>query len=242
MINPSPLPRERGQSKGRAIMFKGFTQNESFTQIPNSFFRVLLKEIDDLAELKVTLYMMWRIEHMESNFRCLGRMDIIEDKPFMTGITPEDLDSGLEKAVKRGSLLRVKRPEGIFFFLNSPRGRANADAMKKGGWNNSNLSASTPPADVSNIFKLYEQNIGPLTPLIADTLKEAEKEYPPEWIEEALNEAVKHNARNWKYVEAILRSWKEEGRGKEQNRRNVKTSRGRDVEKLVEEFRKRPGE
>ncbi len=101
--------------------------------------------------------------------------------------------------------------------------------------------ASAPPLERPNIYKLYEENIGPLTPLIADALKDAEAEYPPEWIEEALGEAVKRNKRNWKYVEAILRGWKEEGRGKEQNRQNAEELRGRDVEKLVEEFRKRPG-
>jgi DnaD/phage-associated family protein len=222
-------------------MFKGFTDNETFTQIPNSFFRDLLKDIDNLAEMKVTLYLLWRISHMESSFRCLSQIDIAEDKKFMDGISLDELDAGLKKAVQRKSLLRVERPEGVFFFLNSPRGRTNAEAMKKGGWEKSDQPASTPPPERSNIYKLYEQNIGPLTPLIADALKEAETEYPPEWVEEAINEAVKRNKRNWKYVEAILRSWKEEGRGKEQNRQNAEELRGRDVEKLVDEFRKRSG-
>jgi DnaD/phage-associated family protein len=221
--------------------FKGFTDAETFTQVPESFFRRLLPEIESLDELKVTLYLLWRIYHMESSFRCLSRVDIGEDKKFMDGISPDELDSGLSKAVQRKSLLRVERPEGVFYFLNSPRGRANAEAMNKGGWEKSDQPASIPPPERSNIYKLYEQNIGPLTPLIADALKDAETEYPPEWIEEAINEAVKRNKRNWKYVEAILRGWKEEGRGKEQNRQNAEELRGRDVEKLVDEFRKRSG-
>jgi len=221
--------------------FKGFTDTETFTQVPNSFFRELLREIDDLAELKVTLYVLWRITHMESSFRNLCRSEIMEDDTFLRGISVTELDSGLEKAVQRGSLLQVDRPEGMFYFLNSPRGRANADAMRKGDWRSSARSTSSPPVERPNIYILYEQNIGPLTPLIADALKEAEAEYPPGWIEEALDEALRRNKRNWKYVEAILRGWKEEGRGKEQNRRNAETLRGRDVEKQIEEFRKRPG-
>ena len=223
-------------------MFKGFTDSEAFTQVPDSLFRQLLDEIDDLDELKVTLYMLWRIEHMESQFRYLCRSEVAEDSGFMKGMSAAGLDSGLEKAVRRGSLLKVESPEGGFYFLNSPRGRANAEAMRKGDWRASARSTpSTPPPERPNIYKLYEENIGPLTPLIADALKDAETEYPPEWIEEALGEAVKRNKRNWKYVEAILRGWKEEGRGKEQNRQNAEELRGRDVEKLVEEFRKRPG-
>jgi DNA replication protein len=221
--------------------FNGFTDSETFTQLPDSFFHQLLAEIDDLAELKVTLYMLWRIGHMESQFRCLCRSEIAEDDSFVSGVSVAELDSGLEKAVQRGSLLRVESPEGGFYFLNSPRGRANAEAMKKGDWRASARSTPPPPVEHPNIYKLYEQNIGPLTPLIADALKEAEAEYPPEWIEEALGEAVRRNKRSWKYVEAILRGWKEEGRGKEQNRRNTEALRGRDVEKQIEEFRKHPG-
>jgi DnaD/phage-associated family protein len=62
-----------------------------------------------------------------------------------------------------------------------------------------------------NVFKLYEENIGPLTPLIADMLKEAEELYDEDWFEEAFTIAVTNNKRNWKYVEAILKRWKEEG-------------------------------
>ena len=47
--------------------------------------------------------------------------------------------------------------------------------------------------------------------MIADTLREAEKIYPPEWVEEAMKIAVQNNIRRWRYVEAILKSWKEEG-------------------------------
>lgn len=68
----------------------------------------------------------------------------------------------------------------------------------------------TPPAP--NIYTLYEQNIGALTPLLADTLKDAEQTYPQPWIADAMLLAVKNNKRNWKYCEAILRRWNTEGK------------------------------
>ena len=43
-----------------------------------------------------------------------------------------------------------------------------------------------------NIFVLYEQNIGLLSPLIAEDLKDAADQYPAEWIEAAFREAVQH--------------------------------------------------
>ena len=64
----------------------------------------------------------------------------------------------------------------------------------------------------SNIFTLYERHIGPVTPLLADALKEAESEYPQEWLEDAIRIAVENNARAWSYVEAILNRWQKEGR------------------------------
>jgi DnaD/phage-associated family protein len=76
-----------------------------------------------------------------------------------------------------------------------------------------------------NIFQLYEENIGPLTPLIADTLREAEKTYPEDWIRQALEIAVRNNVRKWNYVEAILRSWQDGGRDERQDRRHTKKDR-----------------
>ncbi len=63
-----------------------------------------------------------------------------------------------------------------------------------------------------NIFVLYEQNIGLLTPLIAEELKDAANQYPTEWIEAAFREAMYHNKRKWSYIRAILRRWETEGR------------------------------
>ena len=51
--------------------FKGFTDSESFTQLPDTFFHQLLNQIDDSAELKVTLYCLWRVEHLDGPFRAL---------------------------------------------------------------------------------------------------------------------------------------------------------------------------
>jgi DNA replication protein DnaD len=58
-------------------------------------------------------------------------------------------------------------------------------------------------------------------------------------VSEALEIAVKSNKRNWKYMEAILRRWKEEGHAKEQNRRDAEDPHGRNVTRKVEDFLKR---
>jgi DNA replication protein len=203
--------------------FTGFTEKETFTQIPDPFFHQLLNEITELDELKVTLYSLWRFEHMESRIRFLREHDYF-------GILP-DPAPGLAKAVQRGSLLLVKKDAVNFYFLNSPRGRAAADALTKGQLQLiAGTVPSNPPFERPNIFRLYEENIGPLTPLLADTLKDAEQTYPPAWVAEALEIAIKNNKRNWKYVEAILCRWKEEGHAKKQDRRDAKEDGRRYIE------------
>ena len=100
--------------------FKGFTDSETFTELPDSFFHQLLTEITDVDELKVTLYAMWRIVNMDSAFRSLCESDF-DTKEL--GLAADEVASGLEKAVKRGSIIKAKHDADIFYFLNSPRGR-----------------------------------------------------------------------------------------------------------------------
>ena len=217
--------------------FPGFSDEETFTRLPETFFRRLLNDIRDADELKVTLYVLWRIERMESAFRTISRKDMLADGEFLAGLGAAGLAAGLEKAVRRGTLLQVENESGDFYFLNSPRGRTSAEALKKGEWRAAAVP-STPPREIPNVFKLYEENIGPLTPLIADALKDAEQVYSSEWIADAVEQSAKLNKRSWKYIEAILHRWKEEGRAEKQNRRDTETSRGGDVARKVEDFLK----
>ncbi len=221
--------------------FKGFTDFETFTQLPDSFFHHLLREIRDADELKVTAYFLWRIEHTDGPFRSLCETDFIAED---LGLTADEIAAGLEKAVERGSLLKsVHEAESpphfadVFYFLNSPRGRAAAESFAKGNWRAS-AQIKSVPMERPNVFKLYEENIGPLTPLMADALKDAEEIYPSEWLADAIELAVKNNKRNWKYCEAILKRWKEEGRAEKQNRRDdQKVSPS--LERKIEQLRRR---
>jgi DNA replication protein len=197
-------------------MFKGFSDSETFTSLPDKFFQELLKEINDAAELKVTAYFLWRVGQMDGPFRALTKMDF-EVKAL--GLSAEEIQRGLEKALERGSLLRVQKDAVVYFLLNSPGGRAGVKALESGQWS---PSAASLPLERPNVFRLYEENIGPLTPLIADALKDAEETYYPEWVAEVIELAVKNNKRSWKYCEAILKRWKEEGRHGQKDQRDAR--------------------
>lgn len=223
--------------------FKGFTDSETFTQLPDKFFHQLLKEIKDMDELKVTLYLLWHAEHMEGPFRALNRMDFDVRE---LGLSAEEVTRGLEKAINRGGMLRASpRGEGrevqkeakVYFLLNSPRGRAAVEAIESGKW--SPGESSTPPMERPNMFRLYEENIGPLTPLIADAMKDAEELYSDEWVADAIELAAKNNKRNWKYCEAVLKRWKDEGRHGKKDQQDPGKGSERYTNSEFEEYLKR---
>ena len=200
------------------MTFPGFTSSETFTQLPDSLFH-LLGGMDDLDELKVTLYVLWRFEHLEARMRVLSPGQIAADDGFAAGMTLTAITLGLDKAVERGLLLRVENDAGGLYLLNSPLGRAIAASLEKDPGRAAG-ALTLPPRDVPNIFKLYEENIGPLTPLMADALRAAENEYPATWFKEAFEIAVTRSKRNWKYIEAILKRWKEEGKDERKDSRD----------------------
>lgn len=214
--------------------FPGFTSSETFTQVPDSFIR-LINEMDDIAELKVTLYALWRIEHMEGNFRAMCVTDF-EAEPL--GLNSEEIQRGLENAIERRTLLKAEHEADVFYFLNSPRGRLAAEAFANGQWREVGRIMSKT-VKKSNLFKLYEENIGALTPLLSDMLREAEKNYPSMWFEEAFEMAVSRNIRNWKYVEAILARWKEKGKDERKDQQDPVKDADRYTDSEFSEFLKR---
>ena len=135
-------------------------------------------------------------------------------------MTADRVAAALQQAVEHGILLAVAYRGDALYFLNTPRARSIHRANAKGVWRPGMGSSASAKVERPNVYALYEQNIGPLTPLLAQTLEDAEAEYSSGWVEEAITIAVKKNVRNWKYVEAILRSWKEKGRN-ETDRRNT---------------------
>jgi DnaD/phage-associated family protein len=204
--------------------FSGFPQKGRLTRIPGLFFSELLPQIDSLAELKVTLYCFWRLQQKEGDVFHLRKREIVADLAFMNGLGAREddrhaaLDDGLERAVARGTLLYVqvrdKDWKDDLYFVNTPRGRAAVEGIEKGDW--TPAPGAPVPLELTverpNIFTLYEQNIGPLTPHIADSLRDLEVTYSQQWIEEAIRAAVENNVYRLSYIRAILKEWEARGR------------------------------
>jgi DnaD/phage-associated family protein len=204
--------------------FKGFPAGKSKSvQIPTGFFSELLPLIDDLAELKLTVYCFWALQQREGVYRYVRLHDLLKDTIFMTSLhsdptqAEQTLHHALDAAVERGTLLHIelagRRGDEHLYFMNTEKGRAAIDSLQRGDWTPGTHDHPVALiAERPNIFGLYEQNIGALTPLLGDTLRDAENTYPAAWIEEAIKISVEANKRNWRYIESILKRWTTEGK------------------------------
>jgi len=205
--------------------FPGFSPNlVQPVPLPDAFFSELLPLIDDLTELRVTLACFRIVTRKRGSPRPIRWADLIEENGLRVAADEADIRAGLERAVMRGTLLRVwadlgDGPEELYF-INTERGREAVTRLQRGE-RPEGLAPAEPPApsgERPNIFQLYEQNIGLLTPMLADELRDAEKTWPAAWIEDAFREAVRQNARSWAYIRKILerrsRREKREARGR----------------------------
>jgi len=209
--------------------FKGFPPGKvRQIDVPAPFFSDLLPLIDDLAELKVTLFCIWALQQKEGLYRYLRRGDFVNSAALMQGLAVTDpqadpeaiLDAALQRALKRESLLcgevALDNTTERLYFGNTVQGRSAIRQLKAGNWKPGDLDN---PVEIlperPNVYTLYEDNIGPLTPMIADALKDAERDYPARWLEEAVQQAMASNKRSWRYIQAILKRWESEGKSRE---------------------------
>ena len=204
--------------------FAGFTAaTDGTTALPAAFFSELLPIIDNLAELKLTLHCFWLLTRKSEDVRVIWRTELLADGQLLASLAaaPEAASSllaeALERACARGTLLHIilpARPERDLYLLNTQKGRTAAAEIEQGSWLPEEPAAGAAPWQVErrNVFTLYEQNIGPITPLVADELRDIEKSFNAEWVEQALLESVLQNKRSLKYVRAILERRHKAGR------------------------------
>ena len=210
------------------MAFAGFPRGTQHTPVPSPLFGPLLEQIEDLEELRCTLRVIWLLHHKKGHPRLLTERELRSDPTLarLMGKTPADrrrtLDRALAAAVLRGTLIAGSlRKQGVsvnVYTLNTEAHRRAFETMSIGP------PSSPAPAEGDmddtwagsaerpNAYALYEQNIGMLTPLVAEQIRTAEETYPSGWIEDAIGEAVNANVRNWRYVSRVLERWEIQGR------------------------------
>jgi len=224
----------RGDSTGRELAdapFAGFPPGAQATPIPSLFFTRLLPRLTDPVELGLALYIFYLLHRKKGYPRFLTRDELAAEGDLALFLERAcgdaadpacerraALEKGLTSLVGAGFLLAVsvEGPDGVqeIYFLNAAADRRAAERLrhgelKVGPWQP--LPEAEPVEPRRSIYALYEENIGPLTPLVADELREAEELYRQEWLRPAFERAVALNKRSWRYIARILERWAAEG-------------------------------
>jgi DNA replication protein len=223
--------------------FEGFPAGElHFTSVPDLFFSALLPDVDDLAELKIILHVIWLRQRQAR--QVVTRAELAADETLVRGLAALGGDAelaladGLARAVARGALLHAVVEDEDVYALNSAGGRGALARIESGEVGAVGVATVDRPSvePRPNIFELYEDNIGLLSPILADELRDAEATYPANWIEDAFRIAAANNVRKWRYIQAILGRWASEGRGDATGRRDIETERRWYTDEEFEQF------
>jgi DnaD/phage-associated family protein len=202
------------------MAFAGFS-TDTLVGLPPELFSEVIPAITLPSELKVTLQIFYRLSRQRAAPRRISWEELAADRTLRRSLRAvsklrpfeELLAEGLAAAVRRGTLLHLAIPAdgrvGNWYLVNTAANRTWAEQVAAA---QAVLTPAAAQAERPSLVGLYEQNIGLVTPMLVDELREAEERYPKEWIEEAMREAVRANARSWRYVSKVLERWAVNGR------------------------------
>lgn len=210
--------------------FPGFPDRMELVPVPGAIFGTLLREIDNLAELKTLLHVLRLLHGQPKPPRYVRRASLLADGGLLQALgqsgtrgDEQAVSDALARAVARGTLLAVLVTDGSSddecYLLNTRGNERIIQEVEAGERLLGELAPVPAPSEAANrqeratIYELYEQNIGLLTPLLAEELSEAAENFPALWVEDAFREAVMQNKRSWRYVLRILETWASQGRG-----------------------------
>ena len=204
--------------------FTGFPDRMEYTSVPNVLINEVLLKAGDAGLIKVVLYTVARLYRKRGYPKYVTGAELSGDAALMQGLG-DDSDSAvirwLDEAVARHVLLECEVADAAgtrdrVFMLNTPNNKttmgkiAGGEIVLPGRQAAAAVYEPAPPPP--DIFTLYEQNIGVLTPLIAEQIKELLARHGENWLRDAVSEAVALNKRNIRYITRILENWGERGR------------------------------
>ena len=189
-----------------------------FVPVPSTLFGPLLERMGDVQEIRCALRIIFLLHRKQGALKYVYAAELVSDPVLRYGDDVETVGSVLNGFVEYGLLLKVPTDveNAECYCLDTPANRRVLDRASKGELRVPKRQAAKSQEEATtrpDIFVLYEDNIGAIYPMAAERLKDMEIEYPEDWIAEAFREAVLQNNRNLKYIEAILRRWRDDGRG-----------------------------
>lgn len=197
------------------MKFQGFPARCQFTPVPDLFLNRLVPEMN--AEEVRLMLAIFSLLYRKKGYPRYVTEDEIAAHPALAGCTrsPELLQGAVDKGMLIQFMAAAENNQQPVFVLNNPEGQKALAAAVKGELKLTVMGTSKvlpSPAPAPDIFTIYEKNIGLLSPMIAEELKDALETYPEDWIRDAIKEAVSLNKRSIRYIQRILENWTNEGK------------------------------
>jgi len=237
IFHSPPAPSGDQRSDAHPIIpglpsFNGFRTGTRPITLPVDLFAEVLPDIGNEAELRVTLHVLYAIGRLRGALRTVRRSELVNDSILNRGLAHcggvQVLSDALQLTVARGTLIDcLLDDDDVLYFVNNEGGRRLRERIRSGAQSLADGRRAINerlPIEPTSPAKVYEQEVGTLTPAIASQLSDAEAHYPTDWVIEALQLAATNNARSWRYAEAILRRWESEGRENEATRGNARAT------------------
>ncbi len=152
--------------------------------VPGAIFGTLLREIDDLAELKTLLHVLRLLHAQPRTPRFVQRAALLADAGLLEALgslhgraDETTVADALARAVGRGTLLAICVTDGSTedecYLLNTRANQRIVQQVLAGERTLGELGPVPAPREPAStddrptVYELYEQNIGLLTPLLA---------------------------------------------------------------------------
>jgi len=203
--------------------FPGFLPGGPVVALPVQLLSEVVPAIDDGAELRVTLQLFLLVGRQRGPAPGIRGSVLASDRTLLRRLDAEAIVYGLTLAVARGTVLAELLDDGdTFYLLHTEAARRALERIRAGalaipaaagaGRAGQAARAAIPAGSPSRAVEVFEQEIGMLTPAVAEALRDALERYPEAWVVDAIRQAALHNARSWPYAASVLRRWEAEGR------------------------------
>ena len=230
---------ERAVDMKKKLKSSGF-QSPNYTQTPNDFFS-LINDMDE-PELRVTLVMIRATFGFHRNSFKMGVKKLAKAAGLSLNGARAGADAAEERGTFRrtnadaqgeaewelivedavnewgvsseGEGVHGVNGGGASSEPQSPIKESIKERIKKDD-DEGALAQSLKDVAMKELSKAYQSEIGMITPMIADELRDAIDTHPSKWIMDAIHESALQNKRGWKYVLAILTRWKAQGNQEE---------------------------
>ena len=227
----------------------GFPAGVAFTPVPSPLLGELLERLDNVDELRIVLRAIWLLSKKPASARFATTEELCGDSTVavMLGAYGDELAvkvaKGLDAATGKGIFLRIEGEGGSAFALNTEPMRRQRDQGNLRPAAHRSEPVAAPKFDVGSdaVAAAYEENIGIITPVVGEKLRDLLNNYEEKEVLGAIAAAALKGARSMRFIEVVLSSNvgnSRESRG-QGHAEQFEADAGEDRERPLEEYLRR---